>query len=296
MSRIESICLLGLGEVGQILADDLAPFTLSAWDVKFPDAGSGPGLAARRRGLRLGRDAADAARGADLIICAVTAAQDCEAARAALPGLGAGAVFLDLNSAAPETKKETARMVAAAGGRYVEAAVMSPFAPKRIASPMLLGGAHAEAFLAEAGALGMTGARFFSSELGRASAAKMCRSVMVKGIEALLTESLVAARRYGVEDTVLQSLTDLFPIGDWRTLAAYMIGRSLEHGTRRAEEMREAAQTVADAGLPAWMSRATAERQDWAAARGDALKSEGLNAMLDAILGSSAARREEALC
>jgi 3-hydroxyisobutyrate dehydrogenase-like beta-hydroxyacid dehydrogenase len=296
VSRIESICLLGFGEVGQILADDLVPYALSAWDLKFADPDSGPSLAARRHKLRPARDAAEAARSADLVISAVTAAQDAEAAEAALPGLEKGAFFLDLNSAAPESKKATARMVEAAGAHYVEAAVMSPFAPKRIASPILLGGPHAQDFLAETGELGMIGARFFSAELGRASAAKMCRSVMVKGVEALLTESLVSARHYGVEDAVLQSLTDLFPIGDWRALAAYMIGRSLEHGARRAEEMREAARTVTDAGLTAWMSAATAERQDWAAGRRDALETEGLNAMLDGILGLRVVGGEGAAC
>ena len=50
-----------------------------------------------------------------------------------------------------------------------------------------------------------------------------------------------------------------------------MISRSLEHGARRAEEMREVARTVEDAGLAPLMSAAIAERQDWAAAHKDAL-------------------------
>ena len=97
--------------------------------------------------------------------------------------------------------------------------------------------------------LGFTGASVFAREVGKASAAKMCRSVMVKGMEALLTESLLTARRHGVEETVLASLKDLFPAADWRKLAQYMISRSLIHGKRRAEEMREVAQTVKNAGL-----------------------------------------------
>src|SRR5205814_2940164 len=76
----------------------------------------------------------------------------------------------------------------------------------------------------------------------------MCRSVIIKGMEALLAESLLTARRHGVEDAVLASLQDLFPVGDWRALARYMISRSLQHGRRRAEEMREAVKTVAEAG------------------------------------------------
>jgi 3-hydroxyisobutyrate dehydrogenase-like beta-hydroxyacid dehydrogenase len=124
----------------------------------------------------------------------------------------------------------------------------------------------------------------FSDVIGRASAAKMCRSVVIKGIEALLTESLVAARRYGVEETVLESLHGMLPVGDWRVLSRYMISRSLHHGRRRAAEMREVAITVAETGIEPSMSAACAERQDWAAAHGAAKDHESLEALLDAIL------------
>jgi len=159
---------------------------------------------------------------------------------------------------------------------------MSPFPPKRIASPMLLGGPHAAAFLEAAASLGFTGARVYADEIGRAAATKLCRSVMIKGIEALLTESMLAARHYGVEQDVLASLSDLLPLPDWPATAQYMISRSLEHGARRAEEMREAARTVDEAGVEPVMSVSIAERQAWAAAYRAAL-SDDLAAMLDAI-------------
>jgi 3-hydroxyisobutyrate dehydrogenase-like beta-hydroxyacid dehydrogenase len=110
---------------------------------------------------------------------------------------------------------------------------------------------------------------------------------MVKGMEALLAESLLAARRYGVEDAVIASLQDLFPMDDWRSHARYMVSRSLLHGRRRAEEMREAARTVADAGLSPWMSEACAERQDWASGHAAALRQEQLGDMLDAMLAAT---------
>jgi len=162
--------------------------------------------------------------------------------------------------------------------------VMTPIAPKRIASTMLLGGPHAEDFMARAQPSGFSGAKAFSQIVGQASATKMCRSVIIKGTEALLLESLVAARHYGVEKTVLDSLSDLLPVGDWDRLARYMISRALEHGTRRAEEMRESAKTVAEAGLAPLMTTATAQREDWAAAQKDALAyANDLGALLDAI-------------
>ena len=132
-------------------------------------------------------------------------------------------------------------MIEAAGGRYVEAAVMSPIAPRRLGSPLLLGGPHARQFLPLAQALGFSGVDgLCRRRSAAASAAKMCRCVIVKGLEALLAESLLTARRHGVEAAVLASLQDLFPVGDWDELARYMISRSVQHGRRRAEEMAEA--------------------------------------------------------
>ncbi len=278
------ICLIGFGEVGQILAADLASTSeISAYDILFPNPLSIPSKALRESSVQSAGNAADAARGCDLILCAVTAASDLDAARSVIAGLHPGAYYVDFNSASPHTKETASRIIEAAGGRYVEAAVMSPFPPKRLASPILLGGPDADDFQREFGAL-FTGATAFSKEIGKASAAKMCRSVMVKGIEALLTESLLAARFYGVEDTVLKSLSDLFPIADWEKLACYMISRSLQHGVRRAEEMREVAETVRDAGLAPMLSAATAERHDWAASHASALSARDLRGLLDNIL------------
>jgi 3-hydroxyisobutyrate dehydrogenase-like beta-hydroxyacid dehydrogenase len=280
---ISKIALIGFGEVGQILATDLAPKAdIAVWDILLPQADSIPARALSRHQVRAGANVAAAVRGARLVISAVTAAQDLEAARSVGPGLEPGAYYLDLNSCSPGQKRASAEAVEAAGGRYVEAAVMSPFPPKRTASPMLLGGPHATDFLKEADGLGFTGARAYSDQIGRAAATKLCRSVMIKGIEALLTESMLAARHYGVEQEVLGSLSDLLPLPDWEKTAQYMISRSLEHGVRRAEEMREAARTVDEAGVEPVMSVSIAERQAWAAGYRRAI-SPDLAAMLDAI-------------
>jgi len=279
------ICLIGFGEVGQILATDLAGAAeLSAYDILFDKPDSIPSRALATHKLRKSANAVDAAKDADVILSAVTAASDLDAAESVSAGLKQGAFYVDLNSASPGMKQKAAAIVERAGGRYVEAAVMSPFPPKRLATAMLLGGPHAQEFLPLAASLGFAGAKVFSDKVGPASATKMCRSVMIKGIEALLTESMLTARHYGVEETVLASLSDLLPVGDWEKLARYMISRSLEHGTRRAEEMREVANTVREAGIAPLMSAAAAERQDWAAAYKSALANDNLGAMLDAIL------------
>ena len=279
------VALIGFGEVGQILAQDLAGRAeLAAWDIAFADPDSAPSRALTAHSVRAASEGADAVRGAELVISAVTAAQDVPAARSVTAGLAPGAFYLDLNSCSPGQKRASAEVIEAAGGRFVEAAVMAPVPPKRIASPMLLGGPHARDFLAAAEGLGFAGASAYSEVIGQAAATKLCRSVMIKGVEALLTESMLTARHYGVEQVVLDSLSDLLPLPDWRKTAQYMIARSLDHGVRRAEEMREAAVTVEEANVPPVMSRAIAERQDWAAGYRHALSGD-LGAMLDAING-----------
>lgn len=264
-----TICLLGLGEVGQILAADLGAregVSIRAYDILFAEPGSVPSQAvARMPEVNACESADDAAAGSQLIISAVTAAEDLNAAQSVAGALDNDAWFLDLNSVSPSTKAEVADVIENADGRYVEAAVMAPIKPQRVASPMLLGGPRAKVFVAIAAELGFAGARAFSDSIGLASATKMCRSVVVKGIESLLTESLLAARQYGVEQEVLESLRGLANNDDWEGFAKYMISRSLEHGTRRAEEMREVANTVGDAGIEPLMSSACALRQDWAA-------------------------------
>jgi 3-hydroxyisobutyrate dehydrogenase-like beta-hydroxyacid dehydrogenase len=283
--RFSRVALIGFGEVGQTLGADLVAAGCRVWtyDPLFQDAASAPSLALRRIAVARTESPELAVSKAELVISAVTAASDLDAAHSVAPHLQPGAFYLDVNSVSPGTKAACAQVIGNAGGRYVEAAVMTPIAPKRIASPMLLGGPHAHEFISRGGQLGFAG-QPFAEEIGRASATKMCRSVIIKGVESLLCESLVAARHYGVEQTVLDSLSDLLPVGDWEKLACYMVSRALEHGVRRAEEMREAAQTVREAGIEPLMASATAEREQWAAAYREAhvLKND-LAAMLDAM-------------
>ena len=130
---------------------------------------------------------------------------------------------------------------------------------------------------------GLSNATAYSTEVGRAAATKLCRSVIVKGLESLLAESMLAARHYGVEREVLDSLPNILPPADWEQVAAYFMSRSLQHGQRRSEEMQEAAATVSDAGVTPWMSEASVLRQRWAAQFPDARDDTDLLAMVDAV-------------
>lgn len=266
------IGLVGYGEVGRILAEDLRARGLArinAYDVKL----GGPDEAPLREhavqhGISLAASHAELAAGADLIVSAVTASQAVPVAQSCAPVLRAGTWFLDFNSASPGAKIKAASFVSVAGGRYVEGAVMTSMPPYRIRVPLLLGGPNAAVLEPLLNSLGFD-AKAASDRLGVASATKMCRSVMIKGLEAMVIESFTTARAYGVEAQVLASLAETFPGIDWEKQGSYFFQRVIQHGRRRAEEMREAAQTVREVGLEPWSASGTAERQAWVAELAD---------------------------
>jgi 3-hydroxyisobutyrate dehydrogenase-like beta-hydroxyacid dehydrogenase len=261
-----TIAFIGYGEAGGILAQGLAQLGLKvrAWDVLFDDAVHRPAMLDKARAAKVTacKSLDDALKGAHLVVSAVTATSAASAAADAGQLMTTGQVFLDINSVSPETKRGDRQLVEARGADYVEAAVMAPVPPYGVKVPMLLGGKRAEEVATLLSGLGMK-AKAVSQDVGVASAIKMCRSVMIKGIEALTVESMTAARHYGCEAAVLASLEETFPGMGWtRQLPHYLISRVAEHGARRAAEMREVSQTLRDAGVPPYMSDATALVQD----------------------------------
>ncbi|MDR2215945.1 MAG: DUF1932 domain-containing protein, partial [Nevskiaceae bacterium] len=254
-----TIAFIGFGEAGGLLGQALARrgCAVRAYDIL-------PAITARIKaaGADPARTLADCVRGAKLVISAVTATSAGEVAAQAATLMQPGQIFLDINSVSPESKRANAARVESVGADYVEAAVMAPVPPHGLAVPMLLGGARAAELSAGLNALGFS-TRAVASTIGVASAIKMCRSVMIKGIEALAVESLFTARHYGAEDAVLASLAATFPSMGWDGAQAdYLISRVAEHGRRRAAEVREVAVTVRAAGLAPYMSEAIALRQD----------------------------------
>jgi 3-hydroxyisobutyrate dehydrogenase-like beta-hydroxyacid dehydrogenase len=202
---------------------------------------------------------------ADIVISAVTAANALDVAREAVQSIRPGTFILDLNSASPMTKASAAKLTDAAGAHYVEAGVMTPVPPYGIRAPMLLGGKRAGELAGKLRPLGFD-MTVVAEGIGVASAIKLCRSVFIKGLEAIIVESYTLARRHGVERHLLASLAETFPEVDWEKQGSYLFSRVANHGKRRAEEMREAANTVREAGLEPRMSAASAATQDWVAA------------------------------
>jgi 3-hydroxyisobutyrate dehydrogenase-like beta-hydroxyacid dehydrogenase len=274
------IGLIGYGEVGKIFTSALKAKTsrwVGAWDLKF--ANSVTRDAELAHAAKAGIEACDSAAAlcgkANLIIGAVTASNTTSVAQEVARAIQPGTFYLDFNSASPGTKQQCAALIDAAGGHYVEAGVMNSVPPYGIKVPMLFGGAHAQRLAELLNPLGMD-AKPVSEKIGVASAIKMCRSVMIKGLEALVMESFATARAYGVEEHMISTLYETYPGIDWNEQGAYLMSRVVMHGKRRSEEMWEAANTVREAGFEPLMTSATAAKQAWVAGQKAAGVFDGL--------------------
>src|SRR5687767_4776650 len=166
------VALIGFGEAGEAFArsPDWRGVT-RAWDI-LPDRRA----AMTRCGVATADNADEALAGRAFFLSLVTADAAADAARAYAPLLPEGALWCDMNSVAPETKREAAAVIEAVGGRYVDVAVMAPVA-KGLAVPLLIAGRHALAAHPLLEALGFSNIRVVGDEVGRASAIKMIRSV-----------------------------------------------------------------------------------------------------------------------
>jgi 3-hydroxyisobutyrate dehydrogenase-like beta-hydroxyacid dehydrogenase len=263
------IAVIGLGEAGGLFAKGLAAcgmFDVAGYDALLKDSATAPTVRTKISLLRIVECSSlkQACRWADIIFSAVTAAAAREVAIEASRYLKPGQFFFDINSVSPSAKRISAQAIERSGAAYVEGAVMAPVGPSGIAVEILLAGARAGELASLLRPAGMN-LEVVAAAIGKASAIKMCRSIMIKGIEALVVECFVTARAYGIEDPIVESLNRTFPGTDWEVRGAYMTSRVLQHGRRRAAELREVASTIAEAGVAPRMAAAAAAVQDWVA-------------------------------
>ncbi|MBZ0147164.1 MAG: DUF1932 domain-containing protein [Pseudorhodoplanes sp.] len=266
-----TIAFIGFGEVGKRFSRDLIAnegVNIVGYDILLDDPARRPAMedAARAIGVTCATSANAACRGADIVISAVTADKTEAVAADTARFLTAGQIYLDVNSASPSTKTRAAAAVNKSGASYIEAAVMAAVLQPGIRVPILAGGPAAQEAAQRLNALGMN-LTPVAREYGRASAIKLCRSIMIKGIEALMVDCARATRHWNVEREVFASLTETFPSIGWPELADAMAERVATHGVRRAAEMREAAEMLAEMGLESELARAVADAQERGARR-----------------------------
>ena len=266
------IGFIGFGEAAHGIAKGLngaGASPLFAYDVALHDPARRPGIEARaaEAGVTLAGSLEELSGQCGIVFSAVTSAVAVPVAEAAAAHLNGSHVYVDLNSASPAVKERIGRIVEAAGARFVEAAVMAAVPPLGHRVPLLLCGEAVPELIALLQPYGMD-LEDFGRRIGRAAATKMFRSIVVKGLEALFLECVLAAAPYGVAERVLESVGAGYPGLDWNALAHYLIGRTAVHGERRAHEMAEVADTLEAMGIEPIMAEAAARRLLWCAGKG----------------------------
>ncbi|MBV1796700.1 NAD(P)-dependent oxidoreductase [Siccirubricoccus sp. G192] len=259
--------LVGYGEIGSTLGAGLRGSGLAeiaAYD-KYAFDGPYAGLIqgrAREAGVALLRSPAELAERAELIIGATPGSASVASAAALAPHLGPRHLMVDIASATPGVKQEVARRLAGSGAAFADGSIVGT--PKDgHAMPILAAGAPAaqvrDALLPWGMRIEVVGGR-----IGDASAIKILRSVVMKGLEALLLECLLGARRYGLDATVLASIERSLA-RPFSQVAQGMLTTNAIHAGRRAEEAAMSAETLAEIGLDPVVTRAVAERLRWVA-------------------------------
>ncbi len=261
------IGFVGFGEAAFYIAKGLQQpgiDSISAFDIDVTEKVC---ARARETKTRLVESNRELALSCDIMMSAVTANQALNAAEQNAPYLTAGHIYADLNSVSPGLKQSIGRSIESIGARFAEIAMMAPVPPYGHKVPMLAGGAGAEAFVATLAPFGIS-AEIVSREVGTAAATKMFRSIIVKGLEALITECVLGASRYNADERVFASLAESFPGINWKELADYMVGRVVVHGERRAREMEEVAATLREIDIEPIMAEAIVRRMDWSVEAG----------------------------
>lgn len=255
----DSLTLIGFGEAGRTFAAAAGWKNRASVFDSQTDAPSTRDLmlaAFDQAEIKACDSLGDAVREAPAILSLVTADQSIAAAQQAARHIAPGAFYFDMNSVAPDTKRAAAKMIEAAGGHFIDVAIMAPVDPAYLAVPLLLSGSQADRGASVLRALGFGNVRVVGSDIGRASSIKMIRSIMIKGQEALTAEMMLAANKAGVTEEVLISLGD-----SWIAKASYNLERMRTHGLRRAAEMEEAAKTLKALGVEPVMTSGTIMRQ-----------------------------------
>ena len=204
---------------------------------------------------------AEVCRKSDVVISAVPSNYAVTAAEHALDGIKEGQPFMDVSTATPIEKKKISGMVKAKGGLFVDGAMMGALLKDKHQVPMLLSGDGAAVFQDKMEPYHMR-LEIVDGEAGTATSIKFIRSITAKGLSCLLIESLQAAQRFGVEQTIVDSFIDTFGPDFIGIINGYISG-AIIHAERREHELENVVNFLKSESLPYTMAEATRLKLQW---------------------------------
>ncbi len=240
------IAILGLGEAGSTIAKDLITVgvTVSAWDPAPKQIPSDVVFATSNR---------EAANQADLILSINLAAVALDVAKDVLPVLTPNQLYVEINTASPQTKRQVAEILQSSGVQFADAVLMTPVPPKGLKTPTLVSGPGAQQFHDVMTPLGMS-VTILDNQVGTAATRKLIRSIAYKGIAAVVVECLAAAEQLDLDDYAREQLLTILPN---EAIIDRFVNGSRKHAVRRAREMEAVADLLGEIGVPAHTTAAS---------------------------------------
>ena len=243
------IAILGIGEAGGTLAGDLIAkgIQVRGWDPEprhIPD------------GLHFAASNPEAASGADIILSVNWARVAIDVATEVAPVLQPDQLYADMNTAAPQLKRDIAPIIEKTGALFVDAALMDPVPPKGLATQVYASGSGAELFAEKMAPLGMP-VTYLDREAGNAATHKLVRSIMYKGVAAVIMECLEAADALHMTDYARAQMLKI--IYDEAMIDRFVTG-SIKHAKRRVEEMEAVVEMLNSIGVSSFTSQASIKR------------------------------------
>lgn len=270
------LIFIGYGEAAYHMSKGLASegfYDFAAYDIAWQDGAAGELIRKRagEAGVTLLSSTREACESGTYILALTSPAGAVDTAKGCFPWLKAGQIYIDGNSAGPSAMQEIEALPRAEGVLFCDAAAMLPFPKKLHKNPLYLAGEGAEQFRDDFCRFHMEMKVLTGNRPGGASAVKILKSVVMKGLPQLLLESFEAAEAYGVLDTFTEALRGSLDHKTVDQLGEAYLARTLVHSRRRVAEMEYAVSTLEEAGVDASMSRATVHKlellteEDWPA-------------------------------
>ena len=280
------ISFIGLGEVGSAFSQELAKAgaVVRGYDLRYLDPlEKDKFIPCAEAGVKLVDSPQVLVEGSDIIIAVTSCAHAVATAAMCKPFLQPKQRYIELNSTVPEIVNQV-RTLLGEGCNLIDGATLLSPSQFGIATPVVMSGEYAKQTIDELNSFGMK-IRYLGNQVGQASAYKVIRSIFTKGLEAVLVESMTAARKYGLEDEIFQTIVDFVSGEDINATLALMIRTNVIHAKRRGDEISEVVSMLKKAGLENTMSEAATQKLYWLASLGlkEKFNGEKATSMYEAI-------------
>ncbi|MFS0713744.1 NAD(P)-binding domain-containing protein [Microbacterium sp. 2P01SA-2] len=251
------LAVIGLGEAGRLYAQGAvaAGYDVTGYDPFAPET---------PEGVTRATTLAEAVAAAEIVLTLTTASLSEQIAAEAAPHLRTDATYVDCTTASPEVLARVAEVIETAGPAFADVAILGP---------VPLRGAATDAIVSGSGrAVATDTLRSFGASVegggevaGDASARKLLRSILMKGLGAIITEALAAGRAAGSEQWIRDQIARQLA-GDGHAVVERLERGTRTHAARRAHEMAAVADYLESLGVAHDMATATQHTHERVAA------------------------------